>query len=101
MVPEPDKYQSREIRRVIRDILLEEWDPLGVRGTSGAERVYDAFVGSVYLLLKMPDITVDQVGAHLIDAAVERLAFERTEIAPASARAAAKLMELRPQLQLH
>jgi hypothetical protein len=102
MVPLPEKYQSREIRRAIRDLLMAEWDPIGVRGSPGSERVYDVFVGGVYLLLTQEVVSAELIEAHLIDAATGRLGLRRTAgIEEASARAASKLMELRPQLQLH
>lgn len=102
MVPLPEKYQSREIRQAIRDLLMVAWDPIGVRGSPGSEHVYDVFVGGVYLLLTQEDASAELIEAHLIDAATGRLGLRPTAgIEEASARAASKLMELRPQLQLH
>lgn len=102
MALHPDKYQSREIRKAIRALLMAEWDPIGVRGLSGSEDVYDVFVGSVYLVLVQEDVSANQIEAHLIDAATGRLGLRRTAgIQEASSRTASKLMELRPQLQLH
>jgi len=102
MVPQPDKYQSREIRKAVRELLMAEWDPLGVRGLPGSEGVYDVFVASVYLVLVQEDVSAEQIEAHLLDAATARLGHPRTAgIDQASTRAASKLMELRPQLQLH
>jgi hypothetical protein len=102
MVPHPDKYQSREIRKAIREVLMAEWDPIGVRDLSGPEDEYDVFVGTVYLLLVREDVSADQIEAHLLDAATGRLGLPRTSgIEESSARAASKLIELRPQFQLH
>jgi hypothetical protein len=102
MVPLPDKYQSREIRRTIRDLLNTEWDPIGVRGTSGSEGEYDEVVGSVYFLLTREDVSAELIAAHLTDAATGLLGLQRTAfIEESSAHAASKLMELRPQFQVH
>jgi hypothetical protein len=102
MVRHPDKYQSREIRKAIRELLMADWDPIGLRGLPGSERVYDVFVGSVYLVLVQEEVSAGQIEAHLLDAATGRLGLPRTAgIEEASARAAGKLMQLRPQLQLH
>jgi hypothetical protein len=102
MVSQPDKYHSREIRRTIGELLMAEWNPIGVRGSLGSERVYDVFVGSVFLVLQQEDASSELIEAHLLDAATGRLGLRRTAgIEEASARAASKLMELRPQFQLH
>ena len=81
---------------------MAEWDPIGVRGSSGSAHVYDVFVGSVYLLLQMEEVGTDQIEAHLVEAATARLGIPGSpELVESSARVASKLMGLRPQFQLH
>jgi hypothetical protein len=64
--------------------------------------VYDVFVGSVYLMLMQEDVSAELMEDHLVDAATGRLGLRRTAgIQEASARTGSKLMELRPQFQLH
>ena len=36
---------------VIHDILLNEWDPIGVSGIEGAEDEYDSYINDVLVLL--------------------------------------------------
>ena len=42
---------ARRIQRVIRRVLLEDWDPIGVREVPEAQDEYDSYVGGVYRLL--------------------------------------------------
>lgn len=43
--------KAREIREKIRQVLLHEWDPIGVGDTPEAQDEYDSYVGGVYRLL--------------------------------------------------
>jgi hypothetical protein len=45
------KQKAIEIQERIRQILLHEWDPIGVSGMTGPEDEYDAYIGGVYRLL--------------------------------------------------
>ena len=40
-----------QIHFAIRDVLLNEWDPIGVAGAAGAEDEYDGYLGPVHGLL--------------------------------------------------
>jgi hypothetical protein len=46
-----NKYQSRESRARVREILMREWDPIGVSGVPEAADEYDRYVGTVYVML--------------------------------------------------
>jgi hypothetical protein len=43
--------KARAIQLSIRQILLREWDPIGVRDVAEAQDEYDGYVGGVYRLL--------------------------------------------------
>jgi|SRR5579883_198856 len=47
-----DKEKSREVRREIRRVLMDEWDPIGVSDTPEAADEYDLYIGGVYDLLE-------------------------------------------------
>ena len=49
--PRIDKYDSRKIRVQIRHVLLEVWDPIGVKDEPNAQDEYDGYLGDVYELL--------------------------------------------------
>jgi hypothetical protein len=46
-----DKYESRRIRVEIRRVLLQCWDPIGIREEPNAQDEYDGYLGGVYELL--------------------------------------------------
>lgn len=47
----PLEVKARAIQDSIRQILLREWDPIGVRNVAEAQDEYDGYVGGVYRLL--------------------------------------------------
>jgi hypothetical protein len=40
-----NKYQSRENRARVREVLMRDWDPIGIRALEGPEDEYDNMVG--------------------------------------------------------
>ena len=46
-----DKAQSRRIRKQIHDVLLETWDPIGIKDEPNAQDEYDGYIGKLYDLL--------------------------------------------------
>ena|SRR5258708_10443131 len=53
-----DKAESRRIRIQIRHVLLDVWDPIGVKDAPNAQDEYDSYIGRLYELLvsKAPDV---------------------------------------------
>ena len=43
--------QARGIEEQIRQILLNDWDPIGIREVPESQDEYDSYVGGVYRLL--------------------------------------------------
>lgn len=52
--PSIDKYESRRIRGQIRRVLLDVWDPIGVKDVPTAQDEYDSYLGDIYELLVTP-----------------------------------------------
>jgi hypothetical protein len=52
-MPQPliAKTESRRIRVEIRHVLLNVWDPLGVKDEPDAQDEYDGYIGRLYELL--------------------------------------------------
>jgi hypothetical protein len=46
-----DKATSRRIRVEIRQVLLDVWDPIGVKDEPNAQDEYDGYVGLIFDLL--------------------------------------------------
>ena len=43
--------KAKEIQEKIRQVLLHDWDPIGVSGIPEAQDEYDSYVGGIYRLL--------------------------------------------------
>jgi hypothetical protein len=55
---------SSRCRRTVRDILLRDWDPLGIAGKAGLDDEYDVYVPALLRLLER-DPSVEQLALHL------------------------------------
>jgi hypothetical protein len=47
----PSRWQIALIQDSIRRVLIDEWDPIGIRGIPGAVAEYDAYIGRVHHIL--------------------------------------------------
>lgn len=56
--------RAREIQRAIREVLLREWDPIGVKDVPEAQDEYDVYVGAVYHLVAS-GASVEEIAEHL------------------------------------
>jgi hypothetical protein len=43
--------QAQACHAAIRDILMRDWDPIGVAGIAQAQDEYDSYIGDIYALL--------------------------------------------------
>jgi len=59
-----DKYESRRIRVEIRKVLLNVWDPIGIRDEPNAQDEYDCCLGDIFGLLTTGG-TDDQIVDYL------------------------------------
>jgi hypothetical protein len=50
--------------KAIRDVLMSDWDPIGVRDVPEAQDEYYGYVGGVYRLLASR-VEAEQIAAHL------------------------------------
>jgi hypothetical protein len=97
-----NKYQSRENRKRVRDILMREWDPIGVAGVPEASDEYDSYVGEVYIMLTDRRATSEEIAAYLFDIATAHMGLsEQASIAERSERTAAILVAMRPEFETH
>jgi hypothetical protein len=58
------KQRAREIQESIRQVLLRDWDPIGVSDIPEAQDEYDVYVGGVYRLLAS-EASEDEIIEHL------------------------------------
>jgi len=88
-----DKYESRRIRVEIRHVLMDVWDPIGIKGEPNAQDEYDGYLGGVYELL-VSGAADEDIADHLW-----RIATERMEL-PAKKSAMADTVKALRQIQL-
>lgn len=43
--------EARDYHAAIREILMREWDPIGVAGIPKAQDEYDSYIGDIYAIL--------------------------------------------------
>jgi hypothetical protein len=83
-----DKERGRRIQTAIRDVLMREWDPIGVKDEPMAADEYDMYPGDIYGLLT-DNAAEAAIAAHLRKIEIERMGFadfqtlERLDVAKA------------------
>ncbi len=70
--------RAKEIQRAIGEVLLRNWDPLGVKDEPQAQDEYDAYVGGVYQLIAA-GATAKQIAEHLVRIETDRLGYGDTD----------------------
>jgi hypothetical protein len=58
-----DRFEIREIQTKIRRVLMDEWDPIGVKGVPEAVDEYDRYIGGIYGLIQR-DASERDISAH-------------------------------------
>lgn len=97
-----NKYQSRENRARVREILLLDWDPIGVYGIPEASDEYDAYAAKAYVMLMDEGASADAIAAYLFKIATEHMGLSnRDYLAERSEAVARRLVGLRPDFELH
>ncbi len=48
---DPKHQRAEQIQQTIRQVLMQDWDAIGVAGVPQAQDEYDSYVGPVYRLL--------------------------------------------------
>ena len=72
-----DKYESRRIRVDIRHVLMNVWDPIGIKDERNAQDEYDGYLGGVYQLL-VSGASDEQIADHLWRIIAERMGLSAT-----------------------
>ena len=92
--------RAREIQSQIAEILLPDWDPIGVADVPQARDEYDSYVGGVYRVLASGG-SLAEIEAHLRDIEVRMMGLDKAthEADVARATAAGKLAALDVRLE--
>ena len=84
----------------MREVLLRDWDPLGIAGKPGAEGDYDPYGAMVFAVLQDEQSNAVAVGAFLFGIATQHMELAQTpELAVRCNKAGAALVALRPELE--
>jgi hypothetical protein len=80
VAPDPitSNDESRRVRREIRRVFLEGWDPIGVRDEPNAQDEYDGYIGPVFELLSTGGS--DKQIAEYLDWAVARMGMDGSRV---------------------
>jgi len=82
---------------MIREVLLREWDPLGLTDAAGDPDDYDAVARELHAILTGPEASAERIAAYLRWAEREQMGLQRR---PGKATGAAqKLMALRDEAE--
>lgn len=71
------EQRAKEIQRAIGDVLLRNWDPLGVKDVPQGQDEYDAYVGGVYRLIAS-GASARQIAEHLMRIESDHLGYPDT-----------------------
>ena len=98
-----NKYQSRENRARVREILMRDWDPIGISGVEDAVDEYDAYVARAYVMLMDEQASAEAIAAYLFEIATANmgLSADSSNLAERSANAANALVALRAEIETH
>jgi hypothetical protein len=91
MIDNEDEHPSPKNRALIREILMREWDPIGVRNIAGSrEREYDAYIADVYSLVTDKRTSQEKIAAYLLAVQSQRMLLRVTDAARERCRRAAQ-----------
>jgi hypothetical protein len=97
-----NKYQSRENRARVREILLRDWDPIGVSGIPEAADEYDTYANRAYVMLMDEGATASEIAGYLYIVATEHMGLtDHERLAEKSEQVAQLLVQLRPEFGTH
>ena len=97
-----NKYQSRENRARVREILLRDWDPIGIYGILETADEYDAYANTAYVMLMDEGATASEIAGYLFTVATEHMGLtNRGRLAERSDQVAKLLVSLRPEFKTH
>ena len=96
-----NKYQSRENRARVRQLLRLEWDPIGI-GDVGPYDEYDAYADKAYSMLMDEGATGAAIAAYLFSIATEHMGLTASlRLGERSEHAARLLVSMRSEFETH
>lgn len=97
-----NKYQSRENRARVRQLLLRDWDPIGVQDVPEASDEYDTYADKAYVMLMDERATAEVLADYLYYIAAEHMGLGHSPQGKELAKEVAlALVALRPEFETH
>jgi hypothetical protein len=91
MIDNIGQHPSPENYTLIREILMREWDPIGVRNIAGSrEGEYDAYIDDVYTLVTDKHTSQEEISDYLLAVQSQRMRLSVTDAARKRCRRAAQ-----------
>ena len=72
-----DKDSPKHLFALIRDILLSDWDPMGLSDAPGTPDDYDAVARELHALITDPETSVERLAAYLRWVEREQMGLQR------------------------
>lgn len=90
----------KQNRDVVRDLLLNEWDPIGVKDCPEARDEYDTYADKAYAMLVHDNASAEQIAQYLYRIETEHMGLGNSQQALSRAQHVARLLEaMRLQLK--
>lgn len=67
-----DQYLARQTRDDIRNVLMDIWDPIGIKNVPQASDEYDSYLGEVMELL-VSEKSGEEIARHLLEIVTKRM----------------------------
>jgi hypothetical protein len=97
-----NKHQSRENRARVRQILLHDWDPIGIRDIAEAGDEYDTYADKAHVMLMDERATAESISSYLYGIAAEHMGLgHSTQLKEDTRSIAETLVALRPEFDTH
>ncbi len=92
-----EKDSPKHLFALIRDVLISDWDPMGLSDAPGTPDDYDAVARELHALITDPETTVERLAAYLRWVEREQMGLQRR---PGMATGAAeRVMALKDDLE--
>jgi len=87
---------------MVRELLMREWDPIGVKDVPEAQDEYDTYADKVYVMVMHEGASAEQIADYLYEIRAEYMGLGHSDEARDIARKVAiSLSEMKPQFEAH
>jgi len=77
MSPSHDKDSPKHLFALIREVLFNDWDPMGLSAAPGTPDDYDAVARELHALVTDPETSAERIAAYLRWVEREQMGLQR------------------------